>query len=253
MAVTADPYRVLGSSYASSRRPDPRIARQIRAALGAARTVINIGAGTGSYEPAGLAVTAVEPSPVMISQRPPGSAPVVRGYAESLPFGDQVFDAALAVLTVHHWRNAAAGLAEMRRVAARQVVLTWDPAVFARYWLVRDYLPQIAERERGLACLSVVTSALTRGGGRAQVSPVMVPADCADGFLGAHWRRPEAYLDPGVRAAMSGIALLDPAVVAAGIGLLARDLSDGRWHSRQAPLLDRAELDLGYRLVVTGP
>ena len=251
--MTADPYLVLGSSYACRRRPEPRIASQIRAALGTARTVVNIGAGTGSYEPAGLTVAAVEPSPVMISQRPPGSAPVVRGYAEALPFADRRFDAALAVLTVHHWRSAAAGLAEMRRVASLQVVLTWDPAVFARYWLVQDYLPQIAEHERGLACLSEVSKELARGGRPPEVSPVLVPADCADGFLGAPWRRPEAYLDPGVRASMSGIALLDPAVVTAAVSRLASDLASGRWHARHGGLLERTELDLGYRLVVAPP
>jgi SAM-dependent methyltransferase len=252
MTTATDPYAVLGSSYASRRQPDPRIARLIRAALGDARTVINVGAGTGSYEPADLRVTAVEPSPVMIAQRPAGAAPVLRGTAEDVPFADRSFDAALAVLTVHHWRDPAAGLAELRRVAGRQVVLTWDPAVFARFWLVQDYLPQIAEHERGLATLDVIAAGLACDGRPVTIRPVLVPADCADGFLGAYWRQPEAYLDPAVRAAMSGIALLDQHAVAAGIGRLAADLAAGRWHRRHGQLLTRADLDLGYRLVAGG-
>jgi SAM-dependent methyltransferase len=253
MTAGRDPYRTLGASYAARRRPDPRVARLIDTALGDARTVINVGAGTGSYEPAGREVTAVEPSAVMIAQRPAGGAPVVQGTAECLPFPDQAFDAALAVLTVHHWESAAAGLAELRRVARRQVVLTWDPQVFARFWLVADYLPEIAERERSLACLAVVSRELGRGGHDVTVREVPVPVDCVDGFLGAYWRRPEAYLSPAIRAAMSGIALLDPATVTAATDRLAADLATGRWHARQGHLLERTSLDLGYRLVSAGP
>jgi SAM-dependent methyltransferase len=253
MTAAGDPYAVLGTSYATRRRPDPRIASLIWAALGDARTVINVGAGTGSYEPPGLRVAAVEPSEVMIGQRPAAAAPVVRAAAEHLPFADQVFDAALAVLTVHHWASAAAGLAELCRVARRQVVLTWDPAVFAEFWLVRDYLPQIAEYERTLACLTVVGEELARGGAELAISPVPVPGDCADGFLGAYWRRPEAYLEPAVRAAMSGIALIDQDAVTAASRRLADDLASGRWHERNGRLLKRSEIDLGYRLVATRP
>src|SRR5580704_4896774 len=177
MAVSRDRYAILGRSYADRRQPDPRIAGLIQAALGGVRTVVNVGAGTGSYEPPGRRVTAVEPSPVMIGQRPAGSAPVFRATAEHLPFPDDAFDAALAILTVHHWRSAPAGLAELRRVAARQVVLTWDPAVSAGFWLVQDYLPQIAEHERRLACLATVRRELARGGGQLTTWPVPVPAD----------------------------------------------------------------------------
>jgi SAM-dependent methyltransferase len=283
VTTARDPYGTLGAGYATHRRPDLRIARFIWAALGDARTVLNVGAGTGSYEPAVRRIVAVEPSAVMIGQRSRGAAPVVQGRAESLPFADRSFDVALAILTVHHWASAPAGLAELRRVSRRQVVLTWDPEVTADFWLVKDYLPEIAARERGLACLGVVTRELARGGvlacggvlarggvlvgrggepvgrgvpglhsGELVVREVPVPGDCSDGFLGAHWRRPEAYLNPAVRAAMSGIALLDQDVVSAAAGRLAADLTSGRWHEHHGHLLQRSELDLGYRLVVAG-
>jgi len=254
MAVTAstDPYSALGVSYTASRKPDPRIAARIRAALGDARTIVNVGAGAGSYEPAGLRVVAVEPSAVMVGQRPPGAAPAIRALAERLPFPDDAFDAALAVLTVHHWRSAAAGLAQLRRVARRQVVLTWDPQVTSRFWLVRDYLPQIAPHERGLACLDAVRAELGRGGARVVVQPVPVPGDCADGFLGAYWRRPDAYLRAQARAGISSLSLLDQRAVRAAMRRLGADLASGRWYRRHGALLAMSELDLGYRLVIAG-
>ncbi len=187
----------------------------------------------------------------MIGQRPAAAAPVVRAAAEQLPFASQAFDAALAVLTVHHWASAPDGLAELCRVARRQVVLTWDPEVFAGFWLVQDYLPEIAEHERTLACLAVVSAGLARGGAELASCAVPVPGDCADGFLGAYWRRPEAYLTPAIRASMSGIALLDQDVVEAASRRLAADLATGRWHERHGHLLERDSLDLGYRLVAT--
>ena len=188
----------------------------------------------------------------MIDQRFTAAAPVVRSRAERLPFPDQAFDVALAILTVHHWTSPSDGLAELRRVARRQVVLTWAPEITAEFWLVKDYLPQIAERERALACLTVVVRELTRGGVAPDIRVVPVPDDCTDGFLGAYWSRPEAYLSPAIRAAMSGIALLDQEIVTAAMGRLATDLTSGRWHQRHGDLLQRSELDLGYRLVVAG-
>lgn len=250
MTAATDPYAVLGVSYAARRQPDPRIAAHIRAALGGARTVLNVGAGTGSYEPRGPRIVAVEPSPVMIGQRPPRAAPAIRAMAESLPFPDDTFDAALAVLTVHHWRSAAAGLAELRRVAPRQVVLTWDPEVTSQFWLVTDYLPQIPRHERGLACLDTIRAGLARDGAEVRVHTVGVPGDCADGVLGAYWRRPDAYLTPGTRSAISSLSLIDQRVVQAAMDRLAADLAGGRWHERHGALLTRDELDLGYRLVV---
>jgi SAM-dependent methyltransferase len=249
--AAGDPYATLGDSYSLQRRPDPRIGRHIHAALGAASTVLNVGAGTGSYEPAAGRVVAVEPSPVMIAQRPATAAPVVRAVAEHLPFPSQSFDAGLALLTVHHWVNPPAGLAELRRVTRRQVVLTWDQQITAEFWLVRDYLPQIAELDRTLACLTVVARELAHGTDDLIIRPVPVPHNCVDGFLGAYWRRPETYLRPAVRAAMSGIALLDQDVVTAACRRLYADLATGRWHDRNGHLLDRTEYDIGYRLVLT--
>jgi SAM-dependent methyltransferase len=248
--VSTDPYERLGVGYAARRRPDPRLAHLIDEALGDAATVVNVGAGTGSYEPAGRTVLAVEPSPTMVAQRAAGAAPVVRAVAEALPLRDGCADAALAVLTIHHWRDPAAGLAELVRVSRRQVVATWDPERFASFWLVREYLPEIGRNEAALATLDAVVSELSRWHDRVDVVPVPVPADCTDGLLGAHWCRPHAYLDAGVRAAASGLASLPAAVLEPAMDRLRRDLDSGAWHERHADLLHLGELDLGYRLVV---
>lgn len=240
-------YDRIGTGYAPHRRPEPRWASRIRAALGDARHVLDVGAGAGSYEPRDRQVVALDPSRTMLAQRPPGAAPAVRGRAEALPFPDRAFDAALAVLTIHHWSDPAAGLSELRRVAARQVVVTWDPAIFReRFWLVRDYVPEAAEREAPVATLASAIEHLEAD----RVEALPVPHDCADGFFGAYWRRPEAYLDPGVRGAISGLALLDAAIVADAMERLRDDLASGRWHERYRELETAAELDLGYRVVV---
>ncbi|GHJ43581.1 methyltransferase type 11 [Catellatospora sp. TT07R-123] len=240
-----DPYRTLGTGYATRRRPDPRVAAIIEQALGGARSVVNVGAGTGSYEPADRTVTAVEPSPVMIAQRPPGSAPVVQAVAEHLPFADGSFDAALAILTVHHWTDPARGLAELRRVSRRQVVLTWDHAVMSRFWLVTDYLPEIAEAEQDLPDCGFIGREL----GRVRVAELPVPHDCTDGFLAAYWNRPHAYLDPAVRASISTLARLDPARVAEATSRLSADLASGRWQERHGRPDSAGTADVGYRLV----
>jgi SAM-dependent methyltransferase len=245
--VSTSIYDRIGTHYRDRRRPEPRWETPIHAALGDATSVVNVGAGTGSYEPRDRFVVAVEPSETMIRERSRGSAPVVRTVAEALPIADDAFDAALAVLTIHHWSDPIAGLTEMRRVAGRQVVLTWDPAVAERFWLF-EYLPQIVDHERGVATLSTVVEHLDI----ATVDVLPVPFDCRDGVLGAYWRRPHAYLDPVSRSAISGIALLDDDVVEAGIAQLAADLDSGRWHARHAELERLGELDLGYRLVVAG-
>lgn len=238
-------YDTIGRAYAGRRRADPRIARVITSALGGAKSVVNVGAGAGSYEPADRVVLAVEPSGVMISQRPAAAAPAVRGSAESLPFSDGAFEAALAVLTVHHWSDTRAGLSELRRVAReRVVVFTWDPA-HPGFWLVRDYFPDLIEFDRRIfPTLADLGAAL----GHVEVSAVPVPHDCVDGFLGAYWRRPWEYLDEGVRRGISTFARVDD--VAPRLGRLRADLESGRWAVRNAELLDLAELDLGYRLVV---
>ena len=238
-------YDRIGVGYAELRVPDDRIARQLADALGDG-DVVNVGAGAGSYEPAST-VVAVEPSPVMCAQRPPAAAPVVRAVAEALPFADGQFDAALAVLTTHHWTDPQRGLAELRRVARRQVVLTWDHDLWEEtFWLLTDYLPEAGVRERGVAALRTVTQAWPD----AVVTPVPVPHDCTDGFFAAYWRRPEAYLVPAVRDAISGLALLDQDLVADAMARLASDLADGTWRRRHGDLLERETLDCGYRLVV---
>lgn len=240
-------YDTIGRAYSVSRRADPRIAQRVVAALGGARSVVNVGAGAGSYEPADRRVLAVEPSAVMVAQRPAGAAPAVRALAESLPFPDDAFDAALAVLTVHHWSDPCAGLRELRRVArGRVVVLTWDPA-HAGFWLTRDYFPDFVELDRrDFPTLADFAAAL----GPVEVGAVPVPHDCADGFLGAFWRRPEAYLDERVRAGISSFARFGD--VSPRLGRLRDDLESGRWAAENAELLDLEELDLGYRLIVGG-
>lgn len=241
-------YDDIGIGYARTRRTDPRHSRAILDALGGARTVVNVGAGAGSYEPRDRSVIAVEPSSTMISQRPAGSAPVVQAGAEALPFADRSFDAGLAVLTVHHWRDPTAGLRELRRVARdRVVVFTADIEVWARMWLVRDYFPEIAELDRArFSKPEQVAEAL--GGGRVQ--PMPTPADCEDGFGPAFWKRPQAYLDPGVRAGISSFAALDDETTSRGLEALAQDLESGRWVERNAELLELAEYDAGHRLVI---
>lgn len=231
-------YDLIGRTYTATRRPDPRIAARIDAALGDARTVVNVGAGAGSYEPRDRDVTAVEPSAVMRAQRSADAARCVDATAEALPFADGAFDAALAILTLHHWSDWRAGAAELRRVARAGVVLTWDPALAGTLWLVDEYLPELADDP--FPPLEPVRAALD-----AEVQVVPVPHDCTDGFLGAHWRRPHAYLDPRVRAGMSVFATRD----AIDLGQLERDLADGTWEARHRDLLDRTELDLGYRLL----
>ena len=238
-------YDAIGVGYEHHRRPDPRIASAITDALGSAESVLNVGAGAGSYEPSDRAVVAVEPSLAMIHQRRRDSAPVVRASATHLPFRDAVFAATLAVLTVHHWPDRSRGLAELSRVTReRVVILSWDPA-FSGFWLVDDYFPEIWAIDRPIfPSIDELRQAL----GSVESRPLLIPHDCTDGFLGAYWRRPEAYLDPGVRGAMSTFAKITG--VEPGVARLRRDLGDGTWHRRHRHLLDEHEIDLGYRLVI---
>ncbi|OBI35373.1 class I SAM-dependent methyltransferase [Mycobacterium colombiense] len=241
-------YDRIGATYCSTRRPDPRIASQVHAALTAMDTVVNVGAGTGSYEPA-QTVVAVEPSMVMIAQRPAGSAPCVQALAEALPLRDRCVDAAMALLTVHHWSDVAAGIQQLRRVARRRVVvLTWDQSVIQNFWLLREYLPDAARINEEL---HVPIARLVELLGGAHVQSVPVPHDCTDGFGAAYWRRPHAYLDPTVRAGISMLAYAQPASLAAGLDRLAADLRSGQWQHRHSELLDQQELDAGYRLLVS--
>jgi SAM-dependent methyltransferase len=243
-------YDTIGRTYTATRRTDPRIAAQIHAALGSASTIINVGAGTGSYEPADRTVVAVEPSSTMLDQRLADAAPAVQATAEHLPFADGAFDAAMAVLTVHHWSDEAQGLRELRRVADRQVILLFDAAISATYWLLDDYFPESLMQPTEQHAPTPDDIARRLDVRRIQIVPV--PADCTDGFAGAYWRRPEAHLDPAVLAGMSCIAQLDPEVVERSTARLAADLADGRWDERYGHLRTRDTIDLGYRLVVCG-
>jgi len=239
-------YDTIGIGYGALRRPAPRIARAIVEALGSAASVVNVGAGAGSYEPAGRRVVAVEPSREMIRQRPAGSAPVVQASATALPFRAGAFDAALAVLTMHHWPDRAQGLAELRRVARdRVVILTWEPDA-ARFWLVEDYFPEFLAVDRAIFS---TRDEMERDLGPVEWRPVPIPHDCVDGFLGAYWRRPHAYLDPAVRGAISTFSKIGD--VEPGLARLRRDLETGTWTRRHGALLTRPALDLGYRLVIS--
>jgi SAM-dependent methyltransferase len=232
-------YDTIGKAYSDYRRPDPSIAAAIKNALGDAQSLVNVGAGAGSYEPTDRKVIAVEPSPVMIAQRLPGAAPVVRASAMALPFDDDAFDAALAIFTVHHWPDQPRGLREMSRVVRRCIILTWDNQ-HAGTWLTRDYFPEIVENGQPMESYSQAFEQI-------QIVSVPVPHDCIDGFLHAYWRRPEAYFDPRVRGAISAFANIR---AEKGLAALRRDLDDGTWLSRNGHLLKLSELDLGYRLVI---
>jgi SAM-dependent methyltransferase len=236
------------AAYTATRRTDPRIAAAIERALGDARSVVNVGAGAGSYEPRDREVVAVEPSATMRAQRPAELPEAVDARAEALPLGDDSVDAAMAILTVHHWREPLLGLAELRRVARRRVVvLTYDAEQDEPMWLVRDYLPEIAVLDRvRFPLVETITRAL---GGEARVEPVPIAHDCRDGFLGGYWRRPERYLDPDAKAGISPFAELDRELVDAALARLHADLDSGAWHERHRDLLALDELDLGYRLV----
>jgi SAM-dependent methyltransferase len=244
MRQTADKrYDQIGAGYAHRRKPDPRLAAVIHDALGNAESIVNVGAGTGSYEPTDRLLVAVEPSITMIRQRPEFAAPVVRAFAEKMPFADGAFDASLAVLTIHHWSDWRAGLREMVRVSRRRVVLfTWDPAS-GNSWLY-DYFPHLVDSDR-LRFPSI--AAFREILGEIEVSPVRIPHDCTDGFMGAYWRRPSAYLDPAVRTAISSLSTGESSV---SLAHLAGDLSTGAWEQKHGQILKHEDLDLGYRLVM---
>lgn len=238
----------IGLGYRNYRRPDPRLAAAITRALNRTDTVVNVGAGAGSYEPTDRAVVAVEPAMTMIRQRRAGSASVVQASATDLPFRDDGFAAALAVLTVHHWPDRARGLGELARVARqRVVVVTWDPSS-SGFWLVDDYFPDLIDIDRRIF---PTMDDFRRTLGRTEVRALPIPYDCVDGFLGAYWRRPHAYLDAGARGAISTFAKLhDVGRDLEGLARLRRDLEDGTWERRYADLLSRSEIDLGYRIVI---
>lgn len=241
-------YDQIGRHYTATRRPDPRIAASILNALGDARSVVNVGAGAGAYEPVGRSLVAVEPSRQMIRQRPPGAALVVQASAEALPFASKAFDAALAVLTLHHWADWRSGLNEMKRVADRLVIFTFEPRAIANFWLTESYFPEmVGLTQRQCPSIDDVVEYV----GECLVHHVAIPHDCVDGFLAAFWRRPAAYLDPRVREGMSGFALLDQDVVDRGVARLTSDLESGEWERRFGHIRSLEALDVCYRLLVT--
>jgi SAM-dependent methyltransferase len=236
-------YDSIGINYAELRKPDRRIAKIIESALGSARTVLNVGAGAGSYEPADRTLIAVEPSREMIRQRSPAAAQAIQASADALPFNDKSFDASLAILTIHHWPDKEAGLREMRRVTrGRIVLLTFDPS--RRPWLT-DYVPELVSLDDAQM---PTMSDYERWLGSVQITPVLVPHDCSDGFLYAYWRRPAAYLDARIRSGSSSFWAISNAE--AGLQKLRQDLETGEWERRYADLLTLDEYDAGYRLVV---
>jgi SAM-dependent methyltransferase len=238
-------YDTIGVDYASLRRPDPRIAKAIHAHLSGVASVLNVGAGAGSYEPTHLSVTAVEPSAAMIRQRPKSEAMVVQAVAEELPFGDKVFDAAMAILTVHHWSDVQKGLREMRRVTrGKIIILTFDPSA-SNFWLL-DYLPELGTLDQQQTPRMIDFEAAL---GPLQRIAVPIPHDCSDGMLCAYWRRPAAYLDPKVRQSISSFWKIED--VSEPLRRLENDLKSGEWERRYSHLRDRESCDFGYHLLVT--
>ena len=239
-----------GSGYAQRRRTDPSIAALIHAALGSARTVVNVGAGAGSYEPSGRQVVAVEPSEAMVAQRPTGGSPVLRGVAAALPFPDGRFDASMATVTVHQWPDLRAGITEMRRVTTGPVVvLTFDGDALASFWL-SEYSPELYAAEASR--MPPIASLVEALGPGTTVHPVPVPADCPDGFTEAFYGRPEAFLDPAVRASQSAWSFVPDAARDRAVATLADDLSTGRWDERFGYLRTEPEYVGSLRLVVGG-
>jgi len=239
-------YDSISSTYVSTRRADSRVAAWIHSALGGAERVVNVGAGTGNYEPDDRRVVAVEPSAGMIAKRPSTAAAAIRAAAEELPLKSAAFDAALAILTVHHWRDRRRGLAEMRRVAPKQVIFLFDPVETNRFWAI-DYWPDALSlpSERDAVGPNDVAALLDV----VDVHTVPIPIDCTDGFGAAFWGRPEAYLNPQVQQGISSLAQLQPAILAKGAARLAADLHSGEWDRHHGHLRNLSELDVGYRLV----
>ena len=216
-------------------------------ALADARTVVNVGAGTGSYEPTDRVVLAVEPSEQMIKQRPPDAAPCIRATAERLPLSDQSFDAAMGILTIHHWSDPVGGLRELVRVARRVVLFAYEPALHGMFWLWQEYFPAAASTSAGSESPIEQVAEII---GADRVETVLVPQDCSDGFGPAYWRRPAAYLSPDVRACISGLARLPIEDLEPGLERLRQDLDSGAWQTRHRDLLNLDAIDAGLRLIV---
>ena len=243
-------YEQHGRTYAQFRREDPRIAARIHAALGDARTVLNVGAGAGSYEPHDRWVLAVEPSETMRAQRPHDAAPVINASAQALPFDDNAVDAAMACVTIHHWQPPSQGLAELRRVSRGAVVIFTFELDALPAWQ-HEFLLEGLERERPrFPALAEIAAAL---GGRTRIERIPTPADCTDGFFEAFWSRPEALLDPQIRSAQSIWALLDPGVEQRIVDRLAGALASGAWDAEHGHLRGQESFDGALRLVISEP
>jgi hypothetical protein len=244
-------YESGGAGYALNRRADPRIEALVHAALGDARSIVNVGAGAGSYEPADRDVTAVEPSAAMRAQRPPQLSVAIDAVAEDLPFPDDSFDAAMATVTIHQWRDTDRGLTELRRVSrGRVVILTFDGDVLDEFWL-NHYSPEvIAAERRRYPDITHVTAVL---GGSVEVRTVPVPIDCTDGFGEAFYARPEKFLDPAVRQSQSGWGFVDAAAVDRFVEHLRRDLDTGEWDRRYGALREQSEYIGSLRLLIAHP
>jgi SAM-dependent methyltransferase len=251
--VPAARYDTIGTSYAGTRREDPRLRARIHAALGDARTVVNVGAGAGSYEPRDRHVIAIEPSDVMAAQRPAELAPAIRASAGSLPLRDGAADAAMALVTIHHWdAEREAGVRELRRVARGPVVIvTYDPRVSARMWLLADYLPEVAALDDAIFPLPEQVAEWL--GGDVTIDPLPVPRDCADWMLGSFWAHPERVVDPVARANTSGFARMDAAVVDRVVSAVEADLRSGAWDARWGWLRELDAFDAGLRLIRADP
>jgi SAM-dependent methyltransferase len=243
-------YELHGRTYAQHRRPDPRIAARVHAALGDAGTVLNVGAGAGSYEPHDRWVLAVEPSATMRAQRPTGAAPAIAGYAEALPLDDDVVDAAMACVTIHHWRSPEAGLAELRRVARGPVVIFTFELDCLPAWQHEFLREGLVKEQPRFPAVEDIAAAL---GGRTRVERIPTPGDCVDGFFEAFWRRPEQLLDPAVRSAQSMWALLESDVEQCIVERLAAALDSGAWDAEHGELREQASFDGALRLVVSEP
>lgn len=247
--TTSPVYDRIGRQYTANRRADPRWETLVAGQLDDARRIVNVGAGTGSNEPAGREVVAIEPSTVMLGQRVPDAAPAIQAVAADLPVGTEWADVVMAILTVHHWADWERGLAELCRVAPRRVVFAIDFEVHSRFWLLQEYLPEVLEHTSHCApTADVIADAI----GATTTIEMPVYRDLEDGVLGAYWCRPERYLDHQVRANNSGTALAHPETTARGIARLEADLASGAWHERHRELLARDSIDMGYRLLVAG-
>jgi SAM-dependent methyltransferase len=237
-------YDKIGLNYSELRRPDARIQAVIEREMGNASTILNVGAGAGSYEPIGRMVTAVEPSSTMIAQRPEGAATVVQASAEELPFENDSFDLSMGLLTLHHWRDKVKGLKEMKRVSRRQLLFTWDPD-HSGCWVNQDYFPEIQRIDQAIfPSFEEIEKHL----GPMKRIPVPIPHDCTDGFAYAYWRRPEAYLSPNVRQAISTFCKMKN--VETGVKALQKDLNSGEWEKRNGHLRKLDSLDSGYTILV---